>query len=367
MPAKPDCAHPKRLARVQRSLKRLKVDALLVTSVPNVRWLTGFTGDSSAVLTTPKVGLFLTDGRYTEQAEQETRGLEILERKRGMAALVARRAQRLGVSRLGVEAQAMTVASHAELVRVCGATEVVPLSGVIERLREIKDAEERRSIEEAARIAGAAFLQVRQAVRPGRTEKELARMLEAAMMDLGAEGPSFESIVAVGERGSLPHARPTDREVGPGDAVLFDWGALKDGYASDLTRMVYLDTITPLYARIHALVLTAQRRALARIKPGRTAAEVDRAARDYLKARRRGKFFSHSLGHGIGLEVHEAPRLGTGAETRLKPGMVFTVEPGVYLPGKGGVRIEDDVLVTRTGRRILTTAPKSLRDSVIRT
>lgn len=365
--AEPGDPRPRRIQRLRRSFRRLRVDAALITGASNVTWLTGFTGDSSALLLTRDAALFLTDGRYTEQAEHETSGLEIVRRKRGMMDLAARQTRRLGVRRLGIESSHMSVASHVLLVRSAGGTEVKPMDAAVERLRQVKDATEKQRIREAIHIAEQAFAQVRQAVRPGRTEKELARMLEAAMTDLGAECPAFPTIVAAAERTSLPHAQPTDRAIESGDAVLFDWGARRNGYASDLTRMLYVDTIASFYARVHPQVLEAQRRALRAARPGLTADSLDRAARDFLKSKRRGKYFSHSLGHGIGLQVHEGPTISAMSRTELRPGMVFTVEPGVYLPGRGGVRIEDDVLVTGNGSQTLTSAPKSLRHSILRT
>jgi Xaa-Pro aminopeptidase len=238
---------------------------------------------------------------------------------------------------------------------------------MVEPHRQVKDGGEKRKILRAVRVAEEAFERIRAAVRPGRTERELANMLEAAMRDLGAESASFPPIVAVAERTSLPHARPTDREVASGDAILFDWGARVDGYCSDLTRMLYVDRITPFFARLHGMVHEAQRRALRMIKAGLSAKDIDGAARDFFKSKRRGKQFSHGLGHGIGLEVHEGPTVNHRSDSDLKLGMVFTVEPGLYLPGRGGVRIEDDVQVTRDGCRVLTSAPKSLQEAVLQT
>ena len=343
------------------------MDAVLVTRARNVTYLTGFTGDDSALLLTRGQGALITDGRYTEQAAQETRGIEIVRRRRGLMAAAGRRAARAGVARLGIEAHAMTVAQRDELAGAAPHAAIISMGKAIEGQRQIKDADERRRIEEAVRVAEQAFARIRPAVRPGRTERELAHMLEAAMLDLGAEGPSFPSVVASGPRTSLPHAQPTDRRLRRGDAVLFDWGALKQGYRSDLTRMLFVGTISPFYARTYDLVYEAQRRALRRVKAGLTADKIDSAARGFLKSKRRAKYFSHGLGHGIGLDVHEAPALNGQSRTALKPGMIFTVEPGVYLPGRGGVRIEDDVLVTGDGSRVLSSAPKSLRQAIIGT
>jgi len=359
--------HALRLARLRRDLTRQKLDALLVTGEPDVRYLTGFTGNDSALLVTAKHAFFLTDGRYTEQAEQETRGVDILCRKRGMMELAGRTARRAGVKRLGFESRALTVAQHEELGRQAAGVELAPTADLIENQRILKDPEEVDSIREAVRVAEQAFLAIRPVIQPGRTEVELAHALNSAMIQRGADSPSFDTIVAFAERSSLPHARPTGRRLRNGDAILFDWGARVAGYCSDLTRMAFVNIISPFYVRVYGAVLEAQRRALSRARAGTPAAEVDAAARGYLKSQRLGKRFSHGLGHGIGLQIHEAPGLNDRSTAQLKAGMVFTVEPGVYVPGHGGVRIEDDVLVRRSGIQMLTSAPKLLRDMVLRT
>ena len=356
----------RRISKLRRSFKRLGVDAALVTNVPNVTYLTGFTGDDSAVLVARDEAILITDGRYTEQAEGETRGLEIFQRKKGLMEAAGKNAARLKARALGVEAQAMTLAQHKDLRKHCGRTRTVALGPVVEEQRQVKDADETKRIKRAIRVAEEAFELIRASLRPGQSEREIAARLEAAMRDLGAEAPSFPTIVAINERTSLPHAQPTDRTLRSGDAVLFDWGARVNGYCSDLTRMLFVDTITPFYARIYDQVCQAQQKALIAIKAGLTTDTIDRAARDFLKSKRRGKHFSHGLGHGIGLEIHERPSVSARAATALKPGMIFTVEPGVYLPGRGGVRIEDDVLVRKDGCDVLTSLPKSLQYATLR-
>ena len=201
---------------------------------------------------------------------------------------------------------------------------------------------------------------MRAEVRPGMTERQAAILLERRMQDLGAEAPAFPTICAAGPRASLPHATPTDRKIRPNEPVLFDWGARFGGYHSDLTRMVCWDRIPDAFKRLYTIVLDAQRRAIARLRPGRTAGQIDNAARAHLKAHRHGTHFGHGLGHGVGLDVHEAPGIRPGQDTALRAGMVFSVEPGVYLPGRRGVRIEDLALVTPNGRSVLTSLPKSL-------
>jgi Xaa-Pro aminopeptidase len=347
-----------RRARLLRRIRREKLDALLVTNVHNVRYLSGFLGDDSALLVTPERTYLLTDSRYVEQAEAETRGIGIVLRRKGMMPVAAATARKAGVRTLGVEGRTMTMAEAEELRKALPKAAVKPTRGMVERLRMIKDKSEIAAISRAAAIADEAFRLTLAHVAPGRTERELALILERTMQDLGADEPAFPTIVAAGERSSLPHARPTDRRIRRGEAVLFDWGARWRLYASDLTRVVFLDRIRDDFQRRYRLVLAAQRRALARVRVGCSAGKLDAAARSYLKAHRCGKYFGHSLGHGVGLEVHEAPGISPGQDTLLKAGMVITIEPGVYVAGQGGVRIEDLVLVTRNGPRILTASPR---------
>jgi Xaa-Pro aminopeptidase len=355
--SKPDAASARR-GRLIGRFRREKLDALLVTNVHNVRYLSGFRGDDSALLVTPERTLLLTDSRYAEQAEAETRRIGIVVRKKAMMPTAAAAARKAGVRRLGVEGRAMTLAEAEDLRKALPRVEVKGTRGLVERLRMIKDASEIAAISRAAEIADEAFLLTLKHVAPGKTERELALILERTMQDFGADEPAFPTIVAAGERSSMPHARATGRRLRAGDAVLFDWGARWRLYASDLTRVVFLDKIPDDFQRRYCLVLAAQRRALSRARAGFSAGKLDAAARSYLKARRCGKYFGHGLGHGVGLEVHEAPGISPGQDTLLRPGMVITIEPGVYVPGQGGVRIEDLVLVTRDGRRILTTSPK---------
>jgi len=348
-----------RRGRLVRRLAGAGADGLLVTCRENVRYLSGFTGQDSALLLWPGGATLITDGRYLEQAEAETRGLRVLARQRDMMAFVGRTARREGIHRLGVEAKALTLAQAESLKKALGRVEMVSTRGLVEELRRVKDRGEVALIRRAIRIAEEAFRQTLARLRPGLTERDAARILEHAMMDLGAEGPAFPTIVAAGDRTSLPHATPTRRRIRRGEAVLFDWGARLDGYHSDLTRVVFVDRIPPLFGRLYEICLGAQRRGIARIRPGRLASGVDRGVRTFLKAHRHNKFFPHAPGHGLGLAIHESPNLGRLGREVLMPGMVCTVEPGLYLPGRGGVRVEDDVLVTRRGHEVLTSLPKS--------
>lgn len=362
----PQDVYATRRRRIERQFRKEGIDGLLVTEVCNVRYLSGFTGGDSALLVRRGGAFLLTDGRYDEQAGQETRGLEICVRQKGMAAFAARVARKADVGALGVEADAMSLAEYKTLTAQLGKTACRLTSGMVEGLRMIKDRHEVAAISRAAKIAQEAFLATVAQLRPGRTEIEIARLLDRTMEDMGADAPGFPTIVAAGKRTSLPHAQPTYRKIRKGDTILFDWGARVEGYHSDLTRLVFLDRISQFFKRLYEAVLGAQRQALARMRPGCSAGSVDASVRAVLKARRLNRYFTHGLGHGLGLKVHEAPVLGAKGQVTLRPGMVCTVEPGVYLPGRGGVRIEDDVLITRTGRRLLTSLPKTLDAFLLR-
>jgi Xaa-Pro aminopeptidase len=357
--------HKKRRERLIRKFRKAGIDGLLVTSVENVRYLSGFRGEDSALLVTRTGTALLTDSRYDEQAGQECAGIDILVRKKSLMQFAARTCLKADVARLGVESANLTLAQHEALSKEMKSATIVSSSGLVEKLRLIKDRAEIATIERAAAIAEEGFRLTVARIRPGMTEIEVANLLNRTMLDLGAEKSAFPTIVAAGARSSLPHAIPTRAKICRKSAILFDWGARVDGYNSDLTRLVFIDRISPLFKRLYEVVLGAQQRAIKCIAPGREAGEVDSSARAFLKAHRHNKFFTHGLGHGLGLQVHEAPSLSSRSTQLLKPGMVCTVEPGVYLAGRGGVRIEDDVLVTRTGYRVLTNLPKALDSFLI--
>ncbi len=358
--------HAARRAELLRHMAGIGVDGLLVSNRRNIFYLSAFRGEDSLLLVRRGRSQLITDGRFSEQAEQETRGIEIVVRKKGLMATAAATARRGKVATLGIEAEALTVAQAEDLRAALGRTTLKPVRGLVQRQRMVKDAAELAVIRRAVAITQRAFLDTLPHIRPGMTEMEVAHILDRTMIELGAEGPAFETIVAAGERGSLPHARPTERRIRSGEAILFDWGARLEGYCADLTRLAFVDRIPPIYRRIYPLVLTAQRRAVAQVRAGRKTGEVDAVARGYLKAHRHGKDFRHSLGHGLGLDVHEAPSLARGVETTLRAGMVVTVEPGIYLPGRAGVRIEDLLLVTRKGHASLTSLPRSIEAFLIR-
>jgi Xaa-Pro aminopeptidase len=360
----PSAAH--RRQKLLKQLRRARIDALLVTEPHNVRYLTGFTGDDSALLLSGRRTVFLTDGRYTTQARQEIGRLSIVTRRHGMMQTAARVARNLGVKRLGVEPAALTLAAFRELQRHAKRIEIVEAPELAEKLRLVKDRRELARIADAVRIAQQAFQAVRSMVQPGVTEKALAAALESAMLRLGADSAAFPIIVVAGERSALPHGQPSTRRLKPGDAVTFDWGARKNGYNCDLTRVLFVHRMSLSQRHLYETILKAQKAALRRVRAGAVAGRLDAAARRWLNRRRLGKYFTHGLGHGVGLQVHEAPVIRKGTGARLCAGTVFTIEPGVYLPRRQGMRIEDMVRVPRSGCRVLTSLPKGLGDVVVR-
>lgn len=353
--------YEKRRRKLLARLRPAGCDALLVTNETNVRYLTGFTGDSSYLLLGPRVELLLSDTRYAVQIEEECPGLpvSIRDSSEKMEVSVAKAVRKAKRKRVGFESQSLTFARWQTFREQTKGVDWVPTEGLVEVLRQIKDAGEIAEIRTAVDLAQRAFRLLLATLQPEMTEREAADELETAIRRFGGEGVAFESIVAVGDRAALPHYRPGQRRIGEADFLLVDWGAVSPGgYRSDLTRIVATGKLRPKLQRLYRVVLSAQQRAIARMKPGVTCREVDAAARRVIQKAGFGKRFGHGLGHGIGLEIHEEPRLSPLSETVLRPGMVVTVEPGIYLPGWGGIRIEDDVLITRRGCEVLTSVPK---------
>lgn len=347
-----------------RLLQRAGLDALLVTAPSNVTYLTGFTGDDSYLLLCKKTALVLSDPRFTTQLEEECPGVELSIRKPGTGILeqTATAATTLKAARLGVEAATLSVAAWNELSRQLAKTTLVATQGLVEQLREIKDRDEIEAIRQAIDLAQRAFDMLRAGLCGDQTEKQVADELEHNIRRLGGKAASFPPIVAVGARAALPHARPTLQRIDAAPFVLVDWGASGALYKSDLTRVLVTSKIPPKLQRVYRVVLEAQERAIAAIRPGALCSEVDRVARQTIADAGFGRYFGHGLGHGIGLDIHEGPRLSANQQRPLQAGMVVTVEPGVYLPGWGGVRIEDDVLVTPDGCEVLSNVPKRWED-----
>jgi Xaa-Pro aminopeptidase len=342
-------------------IAELKLDALLVTSLHNVRYLTGFTGSSANVLLyRDGRAVLFTDPRYTVQSKQQVNCAVKIAKGPLTKAVTAELARSRAV-RIGFEPDQINVARMQGLGRALPsrARLIAVPEGLITKLRMVKDAGEIALIRAAVLLNSRALELALRRFRPGMTETGLAAEIDYQSRKLGANGPAFDTIVAAGVRAALPHARPGNARIGAG-MVLIDMGAFCEGYASDMTRMIHVGKADAKYRRAYGAVLEAQLSAIAAVKPGATAASVDRAARRTLKKHGLEKAFVHSTGHGLGLEIHEAPRLGKSDTSLLEPGMAITIEPGVYVEGWGGIRIEDTVLVTETGCEILTPTPKDL-------
>ena len=343
--------------RLVALLEERSLDCLLVTNLVNVRYLTGFTGTNGACLVSPEERLFFTDFRYVERARAEVREFERVEGGRELLGDVASRLH----GRAGFDDAHVSVRAHRRLAEKTGdGVELVPAGGLVERLREVKDEGELRAMRAAAEIAAAAYEEIRERGLTGRTEREVALSMVRRMEDLGAEGPSFPPIVAAGAQGALPHAEPRDVEIPAGTLVVVDAGARVDGYCSDCTRTFAPGPLDDAAVEVYGLVRRAQRKALAAARAGAGRREVDGVARRLIEEAGHGERFGHGLGHGVGLEIHEDPRLTRVAEGTLQRGNTVTIEPGVYLPGGFGVRIEDLVAIGEDGAEVLTAFPKEL-------
>jgi Xaa-Pro aminopeptidase len=362
-----------RIARLRTDLQDAQLDALVVSHLANIRYLTSFAGTAGILLVTSDAARLIVDFRYATAARAAASAadaaIEVVVAS-GIDEAAVGLLKDAGVRRLGVEGQWMSVARFNTLASALATATPTPLESpapcpslvstekLIERARAVKDPGEVRILREAGRRLGEVAARVPALVRPGRTEIEVAAEIDSLLREAGFEGPAFPTIVASGPNGALPHARPTARQLGSNEGVVLDFGGVYDGYCVDLTRTVELGSASAEWRRLRAAVEEAQRAAIAAVRPGIPASAVDAAARDVLAAAGLGAAFGHATGHGIGLEVHEDPRIGKSAaghaEVALEPGMVFTVEPGAYVEGVGGARLEDDVLVTDAGCEVLT-------------
>ncbi|HEX6420824.1 MAG TPA: Xaa-Pro peptidase family protein [Acidimicrobiales bacterium] len=352
-----------RAGRLRARLGDAGCDALLVTDLTNIRYLTGFTGSAALLLVAPGEMVFVTDGRYRDQAAAQLAAAGVDARLLVGRTREAQRELLAGpggaVGRLGLEAEAVTWAQQRRFAAEWfPGTDVVPTEGLVEGLREVKDAGEVARIAAACGIADAALAAVRSQLGDEPTEAEVALALEWEMRRLGADGPSFDTIVAAGPNGAMPHHRAADRRIVEGDLVVVDFGALVDGYHSDMTRTIAVGEPSPVQRRMLQVVGAAQAVGVAAVRAGVPAAQVDEACRAVVRDAGWEEAFLHGTGHGVGLAIHEPPRVAAGAAGTLADGHVVTVEPGVYLPEHGGVRIEDTVVVTVEGCRTLTLAPK---------
>jgi Xaa-Pro aminopeptidase len=351
--------YSKRTAEFALRLDRAGLSAYWLVEAANVRYLSGFTGEDSTLLVTPERSTLVTDSRYAEQAADEAHVDEVVSRHTPMAQAVGVLCKAQGVKRVGVTAANVT---HADFVAAAVAAEGVEMisrkAGIAEEMRARKDADEVAAIRAALRLAEGAFLDFLSQVEPGRSEKWLAARLDYEMRIRGADGASFETICATGAHASMPHAVSGAAEVEADSAVLFDWGARLDGYCSDLTRVVGVGTIPRNLGTLVDALLEAQDAVFGKLRPGNRCGEADAAGRAVLAKAGQGRYFGHGIGHGVGLAVHELPRVGPDGETVLLPGMVVTVEPGIYVPGAIGARIEEMVLITPDGHEVLTSLPK---------
>ena len=355
----------RRRERIRAGLVERKVEGLLVTKPANVSYLSGFSGDSTVLIVGTARDLLVSDFRFDTQLRDECPGLERHIRPSGttLPSEIGAVLGRLGMARVGFEASVLTVAAWEEIRSAAGSVELVATTDVVETLRSVKDQEELDAIRRAIEIAERAFDALRGRLGDLDDEKAAADALEFELRGFGADGSAFPPIVAAGPRSALPHARPIPGARLDGlEFVLVDWGACLGPlpYRSDLTRVVAIGIVSSKFEEVYRVVLEAQRRAFEVIRPGVACAEVDAAARSAIAEAGFGRFFDHGLGHGIGLEVHERPGLRVGATEILEAGMVLTIEPGIYLPDWGGIRIEDDVLVTSEGAEFLTKLPRDL-------
>ncbi|GAE31863.1 M24 family metallopeptidase [Alkalihalobacillus hemicellulosilyticus] len=349
-----------RLEALREQFSEHNIDALLITSSYNRRYMANFTGTAGVALITNRDAIFVTDFRYMEQAKEQAKGFEIVEHTGPIFAEVTQQCQKYKVKKLGFEQAHVTYEYYQLYQQALVDTELVPVSGLVEELRLIKDAAEIQKVQAAATIADAAFDHIVSYIRPGLKEIEVANELEFFMRKEGATSSSFDMIVASGYRSALPHGVASEKVIESGELVTLDFGALLNGYCSDMTRTVAVGTINDQLKEIYDTVLQAQLKGMEGIKPGLTGKEADALTRDYIEKKGYGAYFGHSTGHGLGMEVHEEPRLSQMSKTVLKPGMIVTVEPGIYLAGVGGTRIEDDTLITADGNRSFTHSTKEL-------
>ncbi|MBZ5705437.1 MAG: Xaa-Pro peptidase family protein [Acidobacteriia bacterium] len=360
--------HKGRQKRLQGALGPSRLDGLLVVHLPNIRYLCGFTGSAGTLLITEEKSLFFTDGRYTTQARAEVQGARVVIRRKPPLVAVAewltanrRTKGHKGLWRLGIEGEHLTVAGRSRLAGALPSNvrlkEAPPL---VEEARMVKDAEEIERLRAAVMLGAGLFDCALTAIRPGVKEAEVAAEMEYAARRKGADQMSFETIIASGERSALPHGRASDAPIPAAGFVVCDFGVILAGYCSDMTRTVYVGRPTDEARGVYEAVREAQQAAVAAVRPGVSVGEVDGAARKLLQRNGLVRNFTHSTGHGVGLEIHEAPRVASGQTETLHPGMVITIEPGVYIPGKWGVRIEDMVVVTERGCEVLTPTSKEL-------
>lgn len=359
--AKASDVHSARVRRLRSKMSEVGLDALLVTYAHDIRYLTGFSGEDSYALVTRKGLTIISDFRFVEELAPWRRRATIVTRTKAIIEATSDLLQDLQPGIVGVQADHLAAAARQALAKAIGEKKLRDTTGLLLSLRVIKDASEVTLIRKAVKIQQDALLTVLPLIKPGQTESLIAARLEYEMKSRGASGTSFESIVAARANGSKPHYRPGSTKVAAHSALLIDWGARLGGYCSDMTRTFAIGRWPAKLKEAYSVVLDAHLAAIDAIRPGKTCSEIDGVARSIIEKAGYGKCFGHGLGHGIGLDIHEQPRLARGIRTPLVPGMVVTVEPGIYLPGVGGIRIEDDILVTSRGSTNLCSLPKDLK------
>jgi Xaa-Pro aminopeptidase len=348
-----------RQERLRALMETRRVPLILVTHLVNIRYLTGFTGSAGVAVLGPRQGILWVDPRYTLQAQEQAEGVEVIEEKKGILKGAASWLRKNEVREAAFEAANLTYAQFEDIRNEAGHGLLLkPAGDLIEDLRVVKDHGEIEAIRSAGKVTAEVFAELLPHIRPGVKEQDLAAEIEYRMRKKGAEGAAFETIVASGPRSAYPHARPSSKALQECELVIFDLGAILSGYAADMTRTVFLGEPTRRVRSLYSAVLQAQEGAIRSVQDSTPTGEVDSAARRILAKHRLARYFTHSTGHGVGLEIHERPRLAKGETTCLRSGSVVTVEPGVYLEGLGGIRIEDTVLVGLEGCEILTPASK---------
>ncbi len=349
-----------RVEKLRELFGQHHMEAMLITSETNRRYLSGFTGSSGMVLITRSAQYLITDFRYRSQAPLQSPQFTVVEHGPVMMDTVAELLDKEQVRSLAFEQDHVTFKDHAFWTNKLSRVQLQPVSGIVEQLRIIKDESEIAILQEACELADKTFTHILQFIKPGVKESDIALEMEVFMRKNGATSSSFDTIVASGERSALPHGVASERVVGNNEFVKLDFGAYYKGYCSDITRTVVVGSPSEKHIEIYEIVLEAQMYALAHIKPGMTGKQADALARDVIVKYGYGDLFGHGTGHGIGMDIHEAPRLSALSDSVLTPGMTVTVEPGIYVPGFGGVRIEDDIVITESGIKILTSSPKEL-------
>jgi len=346
-----------RIDRLRQRLPRLNVRHFLVSHLPHIRYLTGYTGDEGHLIVTQDKAIFLCDFRFREQAEHEISQCDIVTHPENIFAVLPK----LGLmNNVGVEADYLSAATLDRLRNALPDCTFRMTNQVVETIASVKDPQEIEHIRQAIAISERAFSEVIDLVTEGVTERDLAIELSYRQMKYGAEKDAFDLIIASGARGALPHGYATDKRIEAGELIVFDWGCRKNGYPSDITRMVVIGTMTERQKSLYQIVRDAQQKALDAVKEGVEVAELDRIARDYITQQGFGAEFGHPLGHGLGLDVHSFPRVSQNLSYKLPADTVITIEPGIYIPGWGGIRIEEDVRVTPSGADILTTLPREI-------